>query len=357
MDSTFTPTRLERVERHAFEALLAVPGPLRRRLERRPHVVDGQRLDPDTHLGLAIMAALGEPELDELPVDQARRQLALDAWMFGGRPTPVGAVRDLDLPGPGGPIPARLYLPERSRRADAPTAPLALLVHFHGGGWVLGDLDTHDSGCRFLCARAGIAVLNVGYRLAPEHRFPAAVDDAVAAFRWAHAQATVLGIDPDRIAVGGDSAGGNLAAVVTQVTHREGGAQPAFQLLGVPATLMGSRTRSQELFASGYFLTRANMDWYEAHYLGDADPRDVRASPLLADDLEGLAPAYIAVAGFDPLRDEGIAYAEKLRAAGVPVTLRVHEDAVHPMLTMLAAPLGQRVLAETASALRVGLRV
>lgn len=356
MTATWLPTAGERAQRRAFAAMLAMPARLRRSLDRHPDVVDGMHLDPDTHVGLRIMARLEQPEFDELPVPQARRQLALESWMFAGRTTLIGSTHDVTLPGPGGGIPARIYRPAHPKLThDA--RPLALLVYFHGGGWVLGDIDTHDPGCRFLCAHAGVAVLNVGYRLAPEHRFPAAVDDAVAAFRWAHEHAGDLGIDRDRIAVGGDSAGGNLAAAVAQVTRRAGGPMPAYQLLGVPVTQIAAPTRSRERFAKGYFLTKGNMDWYESHYLGDADPTDVRASPLLADDLAGLPPAYVTVAGFDVLRDEGIAYAEKLRAAGVPVTLRVQEDAVHPMLTMLAAPLGRRVLAETAAALRVGLLV
>ena len=251
------------------------------------------------------------------------------------RPDPVGATRDLTIPGPAGGIPARLYRPlgvERER-------PLPLLVYFHGGGWVLGDIDTHDPSCRFLCAEAGIAVLNVDYRLAPEHRFPAAVDDAVAAFRWAHARRRPrCRRRPDRGR--GRQRGGNLAAVVAQETSGpEADAGPC----------SSSECRSR---TSGRRHLRANSSpgatssprptWTgtEAHYLGAADPSDVRASPLLADDLEGLPPAYVAVAGFDVLRDEGIAYAEKLTAAGVPTTLRVHTDAVHPMLTMLGAPFG-----------------
>ena len=349
---SFAPTRAERVQRRLFAALLALPDGLRRRADLRPRVIDGNRLDPDTHLGLAILGRLPQPEFDELPVPDARRALALESWLFAGTPSPVAETRELAVPGPGSGISARLYLPER---AAGETDPLPLLIYFHGGGWVLGDIDTHDPGCRFLCAEAGVAVLNVGYRRAPEHPFPAALDDAIAAFRWAHSHAADLGVDPERIGVGGDSAGGNLAAVVCQVAQREGGPMPRFQLLGVPVTQIGARTRSRELFAEGYFLTKANMDWYEGHYLADADPADVRASPLLADDLAGLPPAYIVVAGFDVLRDEGIAYAEKLRAAGVSVTLRVHTDAVHPMLTMLAAPLGRRVLAETAMAVRAGL--
>jgi acetyl esterase len=341
----------DRIEKGAFQGLLKVPGAIRRRLDVRPRRIDGNRLDPDTNIGLQILTRLPNKEFDELPVEEARRELALQSWMFAGDPTPVGATRDLVIPSEAGGIPARLYRPLGAERGT----PRPLLIYFHGGGWVLGDIDTHDPGCRYLCSEAGIAVLNVDYRLAPEHPFPAAVEDALVAFHWAHANAADLGINPDRIAVGGDSAGGNLAAVIAQETKREGGPMPAFQLLGAPVTQIGAETASRRTFAEGYFLTKANMDWYEAHYLGSADPADVRASPLLAEDVSGVCPALVAVAGFDVLRDEGIAYAEKLTAAGVPTTLRVHTDAVHPMLTMLGTPLGQRVMKETAAALKAAL--
>ena len=236
--------------------------------------------------------------------------------------------------------------------------PLPLLVYFHGGGWVLGSLDTHDSTCRHLCRSGGVRVLSVDYRLAPEHRFPTAVDDALAAFRLARAHAAELGVDPGRIAVGGDSAGGNLAAVVCQQTRDAGEPMPAFQLLVVPAVDMSARRRSFELFAEGYFLTAAQMDYYENTYLrSDADRTDVRASPLLAEDLSGLPPAHVAVAGFDPLRDEGEAYAHRLVEAGVPVTLRRHDSVVHPFVNAVgASPVARAAVDEAVRALRAGLR-
>lgn len=348
----FEPTAAERAQRAAFTTLLSLPPALRRRIAGRPKVVDGQRLDPDLQVGLAVLGRIGGPELDELPVPRARQALAAESWMFGGEAPAVASSRDVTI---AHGVTARLHMPPTPARG--PSGPIPALVYLHGGGWTLGSASTHDVLARRLCAGAEVAVLNVDYRLAPEHPFPAAVDDSLAAFRWLHEHAGELGIDPDRIAVGGDSAGSNLAAVVSQLTRDEGTPMPAFQLLLVPATDFSRTYRSAELFAKGYFLTAANMDWYEAHYLDGADRSDPRASPLLAESLADLPPAYVAVAGWDPLRDEGIAYAEALRAAGVPVTVRVHEDAVHPFINIGATELGRRCQAETIGALRTGLGV
>lgn len=305
--------------------------------------------------------------------------------MFAGQPTDVGSVHQVMIDGRshGGEcdIPAVLYRPKpnpltvagKHEGAARPSdKALPCVVYFHGGGWMLGSAQSHDAVARALCAGGDVVVLNVDYRLAPEHVFPAAVEDAVAAFRWTHAHAEELGIDPNRIAVAGDSAGGNLAAVVAQVTTRDGDAKPALQMLFVPATDMTlPRSDSYEKFSSGYLLTRESMDWYEANYLGgsgtppaniDQLRSDPLASPLLAPDLPALAaagmpPAYVAVAGFDPLRDEGIAYARRLERAGVPTTLRVHADAVHPFMSILATHLGRRCMADAVGALRMALHV
>ncbi len=229
-----------------------------------------------------------------------------------------------------------------------------MIVFFHGGGHVIGDLDTHDQPCRFLARHSGALVLSVDYRLAPEHRFPAAVDDALAAFRWAHREAEALGGDPRRIAVAGDSAGGNLAAVVALRAKLDGGPAPAFQALIYPVTDYSANHRSAELFGEGFFLTQRQMDWYRDHYFATEDERrDPSASPLLASDLSGLAPALVVTAGFDPLRDEGEAYAKRLREAGVATTLRREPDLVHGFIN--AAGLGGRP-AEALGAIATDLR-
>jgi acetyl esterase len=239
---------------------------------------------------------------------------------------PIGAVRDV----PVGDLRGRLYTPTGDR-AD----PTGLLVFFHGGGFMYGDLDSHDAPCRFLAERAGVRVLAVDYRLAPEHPFPAAFDDALAAYRWAVENAPTLGVDPDRIAVGGDSAGGNLAAGVALAAAREG-LPLAFQLLVYPATDATRQTRSFELFGSGFYLTRRFMELANELYVPDeADRKDPHASPLFDDVPEGLAPAYVATAGFDPLRDEGEAYARKLCDAGVRVEMHRFPDQIHGFFNVL----------------------
>ncbi len=223
---------------------------------------------------------------------------------------------------------------------------------------MIGDLDSHDDLCRLICRDGGITVLSVDYRLAPEHKAPAAADDAYAAFRWATEHAAELGVDPDRIAVGGDSAGGNLAAVVSQRARTAGAPLPALQLLIYPAVDVCSETRSKTLFSDGYFLTARDMDWFMDLYLEGAtvDPTDPDVSPLLADDLSGLPPALVLTGGFDPLRDEGDRYAEALRNAGVPVDLRQERSLIHGFANFF--PLGgdsETATAAMISALRAHL--
>jgi acetyl esterase len=239
----------------------------------------------------------------------------------------MSLVRDLDAGG----IPLRLVRP-----AGVPAeAVLPLLVYFHGGGWVIGDLDTHDVLCRSLAAAAGCAVLAVDYRMGPEHPFPAAVDDCVAALRFAQAEAAALGIDPARIAVGGDSAGGNLAAVVCLVQRDAGALAPVFQLLIYPATDMRAGSPSHTANGQGYLLTVDSMAYYRNHYITDAAQwTDPRASPLLAASHAGLPPALVLTAGFDPLRDEGRQYADALSAAGNSVQYVCFERQIHGFITM-----------------------
>ncbi|WP_230210265.1 alpha/beta hydrolase [Streptomyces kaniharaensis] len=247
---------------------------------------------------------------------------------------------------------ATLYTPAGLGEASG------LLVFFHGGGWVVGSRASHDHVARFLAKRAWVRVLSVEYRLAPEHVFPAAADDALAAFDFAHAEAGDLGADPERIAVGGDSAGGNLAAVAALRAVRRGGPSPVFQLLLYPAADASARRPSRELFADGFSLTSDDMDWFVDHYAPErADRTDPRLSPLLAEDLSGLPPAYVGTAGFDPLRDEGEAYAEALRAAGVTVELSRQPDLIHGYAHYLG--IGHRfreATAEAADALRTVLQ-
>jgi acetyl esterase len=250
------------------------------------------------------------------------------ALIAGRRGPEVARVEDRRLPGPAGEIPVRLYQPEPDRTRG-------LLVYFHGGGFVACGLDTHDGTCRLLARDAGCAVLSVDYRLAPEARFPAAPEDCYAATRWAVANARSLGADPSCVAVGGDSAGGNLAAVVAQQVRDRGGPRLAHQLLVYPVTEIGADTPSRKENARGYFLTDEMMHWFERQYLARPDDRlDPLASPQLARDLAGLAPATVITAEFDPLRDEGEAYAERLRRAGVPVELRRYDGLFHGFFSM-----------------------
>jgi acetyl esterase len=305
----------------------AVPPAAARRLAGRPQPVDGDTLDPHLAMVLALNERL-HPDRAGLSLQEQRAGIRASSRMAAGPPIPVGPVRDLAVDGAAGLLRARHYAP--------PTAATGkpLLVFFHGGGWVVGDLDTHDQPCRLLCRYADVHVLSVDYRLAPEHPFPAAVDDAVASFTWAVANAEGLGADPARVAVGGDSAGGNLAAVVAQAARDAGTGQPAVQLLIYPGADASRPYPSKELFAEGYFLTRRQMDWYWEAYAAGAARTDPRLSPLCAGDLSGLAPALITTAAFDPLRDEGEAYAAALQDAGVPVVLRRATGLVHAYLSM-----------------------
>jgi acetyl esterase len=262
------------------------------------------------------------------------------------------SCRSLEVAGATGPLQARLYEPSVNHTGGG-----RLLVFFHGGGCVVGDLDTHDSACRFLCDAAGVSVLSVDYRLAPEHPFPAAVDDTLAAFRWSVENAQNLNVDLRTIAAGGDSAGANLAAVVSQVAHADGGSEPAFQLLLYPVTDVSRDHPSRSMFATGFYLWTEDITWVGGHYLPDADSRpDPRASPLLARDLSGLPPADLATVGFDPLRDEGEAYAQRLADADVPVALRRHPSLIHGFANLFTmSRTSSAALAEAAGALRTAL--
>ncbi|WHT21062.1 alpha/beta hydrolase [Crossiella sp. CA-258035] len=345
------PALRELVERGVAAAVGALPAPAQRAIGGRPTVIDGQHLHPEVQSMLKLMSLAKENPLSAGSVIEARRGLRRTAAVIGGAALEVAQVRELSVPGPGGPIRTRVYLP-----AGLPSQAGAL-VFYHGGGWVVGDLETHDNLCRYLAVHAGVAVLSADYRLAPEHKFPAATEDALAVYRYAVANADSLGLHPDQIAVGGDSAGGNLAAVTAQQAKAAGDPVPAFQLLIYPAVDFSVRRESRRLFGTGFVLTSEKMDWYQDQYLRSAeDQLDPRASPLLAEDLSGLPPAYLVTAGFDPLRDEGEEYADKLSKAGVPVFLRRHHGLIHGFANVLGiGHTGRDAALEAAAALRMGL--
>jgi len=284
-------------------------------------------LDPQARALLDLMIERGIPPTHTLAPADARRFYLERRFFTQPDPAEVARVEDRATDG----VPLRLYRPLGS----AAEAVLPALVYFHGGGWVIGDLDTHDSLCRQLCNASGCAVVAVDYRMGPEHRFPAAVDDCVQATRWVRAQAATLKLDADRLAVGGDSAGGNLAAVVCLALREGKQTLPAFQLLIYPATDMRMVAPSHQSNGQGYLLTRDTMDYFRGHYIPDAKRwSDWRASPLLAPNLAGLPPALVLTAGFDPLRDEGRQYADALSAAGCPAQYVCFERQIHGFISM-----------------------
>jgi acetyl esterase len=287
-------------------------------------------VDPQMQAVLDRAAASGLPPYHTVSAVEARRLYKETRGALSPPVPEVAAVRELAAPGPAGPIPLRQY---RGLITEA-DAPLPLLVYFHGGGWTIGDLDTHDIVCRTLANKARCAVISVDYRMGPEHKFPAAVDDCVAATRWLAQQAASLGVDPARIAVGGDSAGGNLATVVAITLRDAGGPTLVFQALAYPATDQRMDSASHTKFGEGYLLTRKNMLWFRDNYLAPADFDDWRASPIRAADLARLPPAHIITAGYDPLVDEGRAYSDRLVAAGVPVLYECFEGMAHGFVTM-----------------------
>ncbi|MBX3635171.1 MAG: alpha/beta hydrolase [Rubrivivax sp.] len=287
-------------------------------------------LDPQARALLDLMIERAVPPVHTLSAVDARRMYLERRFFTQPDPPPMAEVRELKTDGG---VPLRLYRPPSAAAAAPGLQPV--LVYFHGGGWVIGDLDTHDVLCRQLARAAGAAVIAVDYRLAPEHRFPAAVDDCVAATRWVQREAAALGLDATRMAVGGDSAGGNLAAVVCLTLRDAGEPLPAFQLLIYPGTDMRAVAPSHTTNAQGYLLTADSIAYYRGFYTPDpAQWSDWRASPLLAPDLSRLPPALVLTAGFDPLRDEGRQYADALSAAGTPAQYVCFERQVHGFITM-----------------------
>jgi acetyl esterase len=309
-------------------------------------------LDPSAKRLLDMLAAAGGmADIAAMTPQQMRDAFRRLAQAVDLKGVPIGKIEDGELPGPGGALPYRIYRPQQ------PAAqPVPALVFFHGGGGVFGDIDTHDGFCRMLSAESGCAVISVGYRQAPEHKFPAAVEDSYVATQWVVDHAVELGLDPQRIGVGGDSAGGGLAAVVCQMAATNHGPRLALQVLFCPVLDMRAETPSRRAFAEGYFLNQATIDWMLRHYCADADLDDPRLSPLRASQFSGLPPAHIHTAEFDPLRDEGEAYAKVLRQAGVAARYTCHAGMIHYFYAMAGAiPAARAALKGAAAAMREAL--
>ncbi len=324
-------------------------------LHYRPMAITG--LDTATAQFLELLRAAGRPPLYELPIDVARAGTKAASEQMARPPLDVHKVEDRRIETPAGKLGIRVYWPRHAKTGEQ----LPVAVFFHGGGFVLCDLDTHDPIARYLCRHGDCIVVNVDYRLAPEHKFPAAVDDAYAAVRWAANAAEELGADPRQIAVVGDSAGGNLATVACQIARARGGPAIAFQALLYPvvdldpSTAFGSRA---EFGGGEYFLSTRDMEWFTSQYLARLEQvNDPRASPLRQEDLRGLPPALVITAGCDPLRDEGKLYAERLAAAGVPVQYRCFEQTIHAFMSFAPAiPLGDQAIDFVAERLRAAFR-
>jgi acetyl esterase len=306
---------------------------------------------PEVRAVLDALEALGSPPIEEQTPQQVRE--AYGEFSALASKAEMASVTDRTFPGPAGEVPVRVYVPTTE------PGPRPVLVYFHGGGWVIGDLESHDATVRALAAASGLTVVAVDYRLAPEHPFPAAVDDCLAAVCWVAEPSTAaeLDVDPARMAVGGDSAGGNLAAVAAQQL-RDTGPALRFQVLVYPATEMHFTHPSIDENADGYFLTKADMMWFRGHYCAGEDWNDARMSPLLAtyEAVRGVAPALVITAEFDPLRDEGEAYAAKLQAAGVDAKATRYDSVIHGFFSMGdLVPEGKAAIDEAAEALRAAL--
>jgi acetyl esterase len=308
-------------------------------------------LDPLVKAFLDKAAATPRQRAWEMTPDQLRQAFLAMMQQTGPKDVPVGKIENFTIPGPGGPMRARAYAP------IAAVGPLPTLIFFHGGGFVAGSLETHDGLCRQLVAEGGFKLIAVEYRLAPEHPYPAAVEDAWAASVWIEQNGAQLGVDAGRLAVGGDSAGGMLAAIVTQMAKAKGGVKFAYQLLLFPNTQSGGETSSLNEFAVGYFLERRTIEHFNSLYLPQGIDRNMPAvSPLRARDFAGLPSAYMVLAGYDPLHDEGLAYAEKLKAAGVKVTIADYPDLVHAFVYLQTVlPQAHEAVAKAAKAVKAAL--
>ena len=284
---------------------------------------------PQIAKALEALAKANLPPLETMSPPDARVQMAAMSKARGGEPAPVKKLEDRNIPGPAGDIPVRIYWPDEAGTRGA-------LLYLHGGGHVIGSLETHDKICRNLCVGGGVVVVSVDYRMGPEARFPAAVDDSFAALQWLAANAASLGVDPAKLMVGGDSAGGNLAGVVALMARDAGAPKLALQLLIYPVGDYSLSAKTYQTYGTGYgVLTDKAMVWFQDHYLtSKADAKDWRASPLLADSFKDTAPALVIVAECDVLHDDGVAYAKALKAAGVPTEVKVYKGMIHGFFGM-----------------------
>jgi len=336
-------------QRFTLKALLSLPTPILRALSGGGVVFQGGRtLDP--RLQYLANAARSRGLAGAITPEALRASSTAALALVAGDPEPGVRTERLTIDAPQGAIPARAYRPE----GQDPAAPILVFAHFGSG--VIGDLETCDIFCGILARIARCLVLSIDYRLAPEHRFPAGLDDVMAAYRWARDNAARFGAAADKAAIGGDSMGGAFAAVIAQDLKRAGEPQPVLQLLIYPAVDLASETQSMTTYANAYPLSRGLMDWFAAQYLGaGGDPTDPRASPLCAQDLSGLAPAIVVTAGFDPLVDQGEAYAKRLRDAGVPVVYRCYDGLAHAFTAFTgAAPAADIACREIAGLVREG---
>jgi acetyl esterase len=312
------------------------------------------KLHPEAVALLEAMEASGAPPVEAVPIDVGREIVRQGSKFAGGDPAVLARVEDIIIPGPGSDLRLRVYTDHSSDQTRKTTGQ-AGLIYIHGGGWVICDLDTHDPVCRAIAKQSGATVISVDYRMAPEHKFPAALEDCYAATLWVCNHAAQLGLDSHRIAIGGDSAGANMATVVAARCRDAGGPALAFQVLVYPVTDVSSyETESHREFAEGHYLTRATMEFFMSHYFTKPDERkNPEASPLLMADLSGLPPALLITAECDPLRDEGEAYGRQLKEAGVAVEFERYAGMFHPFLGMLG-PLGdaRRAVSHVARAIR-----
>jgi acetyl esterase len=318
----YRPTLSERIKKFFALAILSLPTSIIKRIIGKPIQIDGQTMDPVVQFMVKFFV---EHEVGYIPpVEKERREFDIQGSWFAHKPEPSVSITKWKVDSPNGEIPCEIHRPAKLPSGQAPA-----LIYYHGGGYVSGSLDSHRNVCRQLAHDINCAVVAVEYRLAPEHKFPLGIHDCLAAFDALVQEAPELGFDPKRISVGGDSAGGNAAAVIAQ-QRKSAPVPPKFQALWVPWLDMSKQSASYELFGEGFFLEKKKMEWYTSHYLqSEKDGWDPLASPALGE-VDGLCPAAIFSAGFDPLRDEGKDYAEKLKAAGVLTHYKLYEGVIHP---------------------------